>query len=228
MIVTYRKLASGQWAPEFPERAAKDAMGQVHQSPAKSPRLWPHFYGEKWKPLLLLSPSPFPSPPQMGGWGVWRDGRRANTLSMPYRLVQVLGGVTWKFVKAGWSLRAPLEKNDNVNPDWKLGFRYGEVETKLHAFCGVLTWGMHGQKGIYIYIIIYICVCTYIPTYLHTYIHRYIHTYMYMYTYIRQRLFNISANSPRAGVSSSMLHFTHLQHVRYYHIEISTWMVKSG
>ena len=56
MFVTYRKLASGQRAPEFPERAAKDAMGQVHQSPAKSPRLWPHFYGENLSFSSLLPP----------------------------------------------------------------------------------------------------------------------------------------------------------------------------
>ena len=56
MIVYYcnlQKIGTCEWAPE---RTAKDEMGQVHQSPAKSPRLWPHFYGENLSFSSLLPP----------------------------------------------------------------------------------------------------------------------------------------------------------------------------
>lgn len=41
----YKKLAglSTRIVVKIRERAAKDSMGQVHQSSAKSPCLWPHF-----------------------------------------------------------------------------------------------------------------------------------------------------------------------------------------
>ena len=48
----YKKLAglSTRIAGKIRERAAKDSMGHVHQSSAKSPCLWPHFL---WKPSAV-------------------------------------------------------------------------------------------------------------------------------------------------------------------------------
>ena len=59
------------WGPEFRDKsihemAAKAATGEVHQPLAKSPCLWPHFYGENLSlfrlsvPLVFLSTFPFP------------------------------------------------------------------------------------------------------------------------------------------------------------------------
>ena len=69
------------------ERAAKDAMIQVHQSPfevsmLEATLLW-------WKPdvsfLLFSCPLPLYSfpPPQVGEWGVWRDGGQTHCQCMP-------------------------------------------------------------------------------------------------------------------------------------------------
>ena len=111
----YKKLAglSTRIVVKIRERAAKDSMGQVHQSSAKSPCLWPHFFGENpalfhscsyvfpfpflvfFFSFLLFHSSSFPLPlssfssPQVGGRGVWRDGEQRHCQCQTYMYIYI-------------------------------------------------------------------------------------------------------------------------------------------